>query len=171
MAELVTGTFQNADAANDAIDRLISMGYPSDDISVIMSRETHSRFGDHDAPGESQGANVAKGAAGGGMIGGTLGAIVAGTLATTGAVGAAVVTGGAALPFIAGPLAAALAGAGAGAAAGSAIGALVGAGASHEHVKDVQNDVDSGNIVVAVHAEPEEAPEIRSLLKARVYAN
>ena len=171
MAELVTGTFQDADAANAAIDRLVDMGYPSDDISVIMSRDTRSRFGEHEAPGESQGADIAKGAAGGGMIGGTLGAIVAGTLATTGALGAAVVTGGAAVPFIAGPLAAALAGAGAGAAAGSAIGALLGSGASHEHVKDVEHDVSSGGIVVAVHAEAGEAAEIRSLLKAKQYSN
>lgn len=164
METLVTGTFHDEHAANHAIDKLISVGYASDDISVIMSKETRSHFDKHAAPGDSQGAHVAKGAAGGAAVGGTLGAIIAGTLATTGAIGATVVTGGVALPFIVGPLAAALAGAGAGAAAGSGLGAILGATTPHDQVAKVQKDVDAGSIVVAVHADTTDTAEAESIL-------
>ncbi len=166
MDQLITGTFHDTAEANAAIDRLVALGFPSSDISVIMSNETKAHYHDaHDhVPGESQGANVAKGAAGGGAIGGTLGAIVAGALATTGAIGATIATGGIAGPFVVGPLAAALAGAGAGAAAGAGIGAVVGAGASHEDKERIEHDVNDGGIVVAVHADDANATEVRNIL-------
>ena len=165
METLVTGTFHDEHAANHAIDKLMEVGYASDDISVIMSKETRSHFDKNAAPGETQGAHVAKGAAGGAAIGGTLGAIVAGALATTGAIGATVVTGGIAAPFVVGPLAAALlAGAGAGAAAGSGIGAILGAATPHEQVRKVQNDVDAGMIVVAVQADTADTEEAAAIL-------
>jgi hypothetical protein len=167
MDQLVTGTYSNTDEANAAIDRLVGLGYPSNEISVIMNDERKAQYaGAHEhAPGESQGANVAKGAAGGGAIGGTLGAIIAGALATTGAVGATIATGGIAGPFVIGPLAAALAGAGAGAAAGSAIGAIVGAGASHDDKTRIEQDVNDGNIVVAVHATDANAAAVHDILR------
>lgn len=170
MDELVTGSFPNADDANNAIDRLVEMGFPSNDISVIMSPETRRGFSDRPIPGESQGADIAKGAAGGGMIGGTLGAIIAGALATTGAIGVGIATGGVGLPFIAGPLAAALVGGGAGAAAGSVIGAVLGAGASHEQIHDVEGQIKSGNIVVAVHTDSSQSEDVRALLRSKNYA-
>jgi len=167
MDTLVTGTFHDEASANRAIDRLVDLGYPSDDISVIMSRETRSHFEKNSAPGESQGAHIAKGAAGGAAIGGTLGALVLGALATTGAVGATVATGGIAGPFVVGPLAAALVGAGAGAAAGSGLGAIFGASTPHETVERVQKDVDAGHIVVALHAEADDIDEAETILHHR----
>jgi hypothetical protein len=164
MDTLITGTFHDEAAANRAIDRLVDLGYLSDDISVIMSKETRSHFEKHAAPGESQGAHIAKGAAGGAAIGGTLGAIILGTLATTGAVGATVATGGIAGPFVVGPLAAALAGAGAGAAAGSGLGAIFGAATPHETVAKVQKDLDAGHIVVALHADVDDIAEAERIL-------
>ena len=53
---------------------------------------------------------------------------------------------------IAGPLAAAIAGAGAGAAGGGLVGALVGMGMPEERVKDYEEGVKNGGIMMGVHA-------------------
>lgn len=166
MTSFITGTFSDAHEANRAVDELIALGYPRDQINVMMSRKTHGRFAraNEPAPGETQGANIAKGAAGGGMIGGTLGAIIAG-ITLTGAVGATVATGGLAAPVIAGPVAAALAGGGAGAAIGSVLGALIGAGLPEDDAKRVAHDVDAGAIVVGVNAQDRDVPLVRDILR------
>lgn len=166
MKRLTTGTFYDPAAANKAVDDLIAIGYPRDRVHVIMSGDTRRRFGAADAPGERQGANVAKGAAAGGMIGGTLGAIIAG-VAATGAVTATIATGGVLAPlFVAGPAAAALAGGGAGAAAGSVVGALVGLGVPHEEAQRIERDVDAGAIVVGVDTTDESRAAVLRALRA-----
>jgi hypothetical protein len=117
----LTATFHDRTATERAIDDLTAANIPRDDISIVMSNETRTRyFGGED---NVHGANIAKGAASGGVIGGSLGAIAGGFL-LGGAI--TVATGGIAAPFlIAGPIAGALAGGGAGAAGGSIVGAIV----------------------------------------------
>ena len=154
-------------APDAAVDRILGLGYSKDDINVAMNSDVrHRYFGHGDAPHAREGgveSGIAKGAAGGGMIGATLGAIV-GAATLTGAVSVAVATGGAAVPFLAGPLVAALTGAGGGAAAGSIIGALAGAGAPGS--QDLQRDIEAGKVVVAVNADDEDLATVRSILHA-----
>jgi hypothetical protein len=46
MNQFITGTFSEAEPANKAVDEIIAAGHPRDDISIIMSSETHHRFWD-----------------------------------------------------------------------------------------------------------------------------
>lgn len=159
--KLVWGTFFDVRGANDAVDKVLQLGYPREYISIMMSANTKEKtFG---SDGEERADSVARGAAEGGVIGGAIGAIVAG-FTLTGAIGVTIATGGAAAPFIAGPLAAALAGGGAGAAAGGLIGAAIGAGIPHEHAQDLEKDLEAGGIVVVVDARDEDVPEIQTIL-------
>jgi hypothetical protein len=160
---LVYGTFFDVHGANEAVDRLMSIGYPRDYISVIMSVDTReSHFGESE--GEERASKVARGAAGGGVIGGAMGAIVA-AFTLTGAIGVTAATGGAAAPFVAGPLAAALAGGGAGAAAGGILGAIIGLGLPSEHAESIERDIASGAIVVVVDARDEDIAEVQEILR------
>lgn len=161
--KLVWGSFFDVQSANEAVDRLLALGYPREYISVMMSADTKEQaFG---KVGEERADSVARGVAEGGVIGGALGAIIA-AFTLTGAIGATVATGGAAAPFIAGPLAAALAGGGAGAAAGGIIGGAIGAGIPHEHAQSIEQDLEAGGIVVVVDARDDDVAEVQEVLKS-----
>ena len=144
---LVTGTFHDAESADQAYSHFRERGYTDDDIHVIMSKDTKERYYDRN-PSEvkiEQGSKAMEGAGAGAAIGGTTGGII-GALA---GVGGAVILPG--IGAVAGPLAGALAGAGAGGAAGSLVGALVGAGIPEDQAKLYDKDVDNGGIVLGVH--------------------
>jgi hypothetical protein len=167
MAQFISETFAKPEAANRAIDEMIALGYPRDQISVIMDHDTRERFEHDPLPGERQGVNVAKGAAAGGAIGGTIGAIVAG-LGATGTITATIATGGLAAPlFVVGPAAMALAGGGAGAAVGSVVGALAGLGIPADDRERVERDLRAGGIVVGVTTSDGDAraPDVRRTLE------
>jgi hypothetical protein len=144
MNNLITGSFSDPLSADRAVQKLQQLGYPQNDITVMMTDETRSRYFEKD-----HGAMVAEGAGAGAGIGGVLGAIVAGVVAT-GSIVAVAATGGTATPLLAGPLAAALAGAGAGGIGGGMIGALVGLGFPKERADQFRNDLDRGRIIVGV---------------------
>jgi hypothetical protein len=169
MAQFISETFREPEAADRAVDDMITLGLPREQISVIMNRDTSDRFAGAATPGQRQGANVAKGAAAGGMIGGTVGAIVA-SLTAAGTVTATIATGGLAAPlFVVGPAAMALAGGGAGAAAGSVIGALAGLGVPLEDRERLEHDLRTGGIAVGVtmgDGDPR-APDVRRVLRER----
>lgn len=156
----LTATFHDRTATERAIDDLTAANIPRDDISIVMSNETRTRyFGGED---NVHGANIAKGAASGGVIGGSLGAIAGGFL-LGGAI--TVATGGIAAPFlIAGPIAGALAGGGAGAAVGSIVGALAGAGIPEAEASAIENEVKRGGVIVAVRADESREPIARAIL-------
>ncbi len=142
---LVTGLFPDRDSAETAYATTHSRGYGSDDVNVAMSDETRKRhFGTDAGPGESDlGSKAAKGAG----IGGTIGAIAA----AIAAVGTSLVLPGLGL-VVAGPLAAAVAGA----AGGGLIGALIGWGLPEERVKEYEEGVKNGGILMGVHAKNDE---------------
>ena len=96
------------------------------------------------------GNKAAEGAGIGGAIGGTVGAV----LAAIAAVGTSLVLPGLGL-VIAGPLAAAVAGAGAGAASGGLIGALIGWSIPEERVKEYEDGIKNGGILMGVRAKNE----------------
>ena len=142
----VFGIFSTRMGAEAAVDRLISAGFRTDDISVLApdhksTRELATEKNTKAPEGTSTGATA------GGAIGGTLG-LLAG-------IGALAIPGLG--PFIAaGPIMGALAGLGAGAAAGGFIGALVGMGIPEYEAKRYEGRVKDGGILVSVHCDDSE---------------
>lgn len=149
----VTGLFRDRESAERAYGSLSSRGYGQDDVNLLMSDETRKK---HfvDQRETELGNKALEGAGTGAAIGGTVGA----TLAAIAAIGTSVALPGLGL-IVAGPLAAALAGAGAGGATGGIIGALVGAGIPEERVKDYEQGIKEGGIVMGVNARSDEDAE------------
>lgn len=149
----VTGLFRDRESAERAYGSLTSRGYSQDDVNLLMSDETRN---EHFVGGRETelGNKALEGAGTGAAIGGTVGA----TLAAIAAIGTSVALPGLGL-IVAGPIAAALAGAGAGGATGGIIGALVGAGIPEERVKDYEEGIKSGGIVMGVNARNDEDAE------------
>jgi hypothetical protein len=142
----VTGLFRDRDSAERAYQSVTDRGYTSDDVNLVMSdktRDTH--FAKDGAVKTELGNKAAEGAGVGGAIGGALGAIAA----AVAAIGTTLAIPGLGL-VIAGPIAAAVAGAGAGAASGGLLGALIGWGLPEERVKNYEEGIRDGGILMAV---------------------
>jgi len=150
---MLTGLFRDRDSAERAYRSIADRGYSRDDVNLVMSDETRKRHFAGDAAGRETelGNKAAEGAGIGGAIGGSLGAIAA----AIAAVGTTIALPGLGL-VIAGPLAAALAGAGAGAATGGIVGALIGWGIPEERVKQYDQGIREGGILMAVKPRSEE---------------
>ena len=145
---MVTGLFPDRASAEAAYDAAHSRGYSKDDVNLVMSNDTRKRhFSDDSAMGKETelGNKAAKGAGIGGAIGGSIGAVLAGIAA----VGTSIALPGIGL-VVAGPLAAAAAGAGAGAASGGLLGALIGWNMPEERVKEYEDGVNKGGILLGV---------------------
>jgi len=148
----LTGMFRDRDSAERAWQSIIARGYGRDDINVMMSDETRRReFPTADLRETELGNKAAEGAGIGGAIGGSLGAIAA----AIAAVGTTIALPGLGL-VIAGPLAAAIAGAGAGAATGGIVGALIGWGIPEERIKEVDDGIRDGRIVMSMRPRNED---------------
>ena len=149
---LATGLFSDRESAERAYEDLSSRGYSSEDINVVMSDDTRSKYFDNPSGRHTElGNKAAKGAGVGGAIGGT----AVGIAAAVAAAGASIAIPGLGL-VIAGPLAAGLAGAGAGAAGGGLIGAMVGWGIPEERVKDYEAGIKKGGILMGVRPRSKE---------------
>jgi hypothetical protein len=75
---ILTGMFSDRESSEGAYKSLRDRGYSDDDISVLMTDETRSKwYGDGDTDSEL-GSKAAEGATTGGAIGGGLGAILGG---------------------------------------------------------------------------------------------
>ena len=146
---LVTGLFTDRDSAESAYASAHERGYSKDDVNLVMSDATRKAHFTGSASGKETelGNKAAEGAGIGGAIGGTVGAIAA----AIAAVGTTLVLPGLGL-VIAGPLAAAVAGAGVGGAGGTLIGALIGWGMPEERVKEYEQGVRAGGILMGIHA-------------------
>jgi len=156
-----TGMYFDRGEAEAAVDRLNTLGYTPNDISVMMDDKTREK-----AFAAEVGAKTTEGLATGAVAGGVLGAIVAG-LTATGSVFAIAGTGGAATPFVVGPLAAALAGLGIGGAAGGIVGALVGLGIGEQRAKQYEQGLREGGILIAVRPKGENTEKVREALRDR----
>ena len=150
---LVTGLFPDRDSAEAAYGSAQSRGYAKDDLNLVMSDDTRTRhFAGQDGAVETElGNKAAEGAGIGGAIGGTVGAVIA----AIAAVGTTLALPGLGL-VIAGPLAAAAAGAGAGAAGGGLIGALIGWNMPEERVKEYEEGIKNGGILMGLRARNDE---------------
>lgn len=142
---MVTGLFNDRESAERAYGSLEKRGYGKDDVNLVMSDETRKKHFVVDNRETELGNKALKGAGTGAAIGGTVGA----TLAAIAAIGTTLALPGLGL-LIAGPLAAAIAGAGAGGATGGLIGLLVGAGIPEERVKDYEEGIKKGGILMGV---------------------
>jgi hypothetical protein len=143
-SKMVTGLFPDRESAERAYGSITSRGYGEKDVNLVMSDETRNKhFVDNR---ETELGNKAlEGAGTGAAIGGAVGA----TLAAIAAIGTTLALPGLGL-LIAGPLAAAVAGLGAGGATGGLIGLLVGAGIPEERVKDYEEGIKKGGILMGV---------------------
>ena len=149
---VMTGMFRDRESAEKAYGSLTSRGYTNDDIDVMMSDETRSKyFSDADANDSGLGSKALEGAGAGSAIGGTLGAIIGGIAA----IGTNVLLPGLGL-VVAGPLAAALAGAGAGGLTGGLVGALIGSGIPEDRAREYEEGVRNGGIVMGVRPRSDE---------------
>ena len=152
---MVTGLFPDRNSAEAAYQRAHTRGYTRDDVDLMMSDETRKVHfpSDGTAIETELGNKAAEGAGIGGAIGGTIGAIAA----AVAAVGTTLALPGLGL-VIAGPLAAAIAGAGAGDASGGLIGALIGWSIPEERVKEYEEGIKQGGILMGLRAKnPEDA--------------
>lgn len=144
-AGMVTGLFPDRDSAERAYGSLRERGYADEDVNLIMSDETRKKHFAVDDRETELGNKALKGAGTGAAIGGAVGA----TLAAIAAIGTTLALPGLGL-LVAGPIAAALAGAGAGGATGGLIGGLIGAGIPEERVKDYEEGIKKGGIMMGV---------------------
>ena len=163
---MMTAVFSDWSDAEKAYKELLNRGYTSEQISLLMSEDTRSRYAGRET---EMGNKAAEGTGVGAAIGGTVGAII-GAIA---AIGTSIVIPGLGL-VIAGPIAAALAGAGAGGATGGLIGALVGYGLPEETVKRYESSLKEGGIVLGfqprTRAEADEVAKLwRSYNGAHIY--
>jgi hypothetical protein len=152
----VFGIYPTTEGAERAVDVLISAGFPSGDISVLLPENRSTReFAHEKATKAPEGATA--GVTTGGVIGGTIGVLAGvGVLAIPG-IG----------PFIAaGPIMAGLAGLGVGGAVGGIVGALVGMGIPEYEAKRYEGQVKEGGNLLSVHCDTsEQVQRAKDLLK------
>ena len=141
----MTGLFPDRDSAEQGYQALAERGYSKDDINVVMSDETKKRHFTSAEMETELGNKAAEGAGVGGAIGGTVGAIAAAVTAA----GTSIAIPGIGL-VLAGPISAALTGAGAGAATGGIVGALIGWNMPEERVKEYDEGIRNGGILMGV---------------------
>jgi hypothetical protein len=144
--KMVTAVFRDRFQAHEAYDWLLSQGYNTNDINLLMAESTKTKFySDEKGSKIKAGTHGAEGVAAGGAIGTAVGAI-AGAIA---AIGTSVLIPGLGI-VVAGPIAAALAGGGAGAVTGGVIGGLIGLGIPESNAHAYEQALKDGGIVIGV---------------------
>jgi len=139
----VFGIFRDRSQAEQGVDSLITAGFRSEDISVLLPENV----GTKDFAAEKNTKAPEGTAAGAGA-----GAVVGGTLGLLAGIGALAIPGVG--PFIAaGPIMGALAGAGTGGVVGGLIGALVGMGIPEYEAKRYEGMIKEGKILLSVHCD------------------
>ena len=153
----VFGIYPTPALAERAVDILVTAGFASSDISVLMPDNASSKaFAHHKDTKAPEGTAV--GASAGGVVGGAIGVLAGiGALAIPG-IG----------PFIAaGPIMAGLAGLGVGGALGGLVGALVGMGIPEYEAKRYEGRVKNGGTLLSVHCDTStQVSSAKNLLKS-----
>ena len=152
----VFGIYKSGEHAERAVDSLIAAGYPSTNISVLLSDSGSTKeFAHHKDTKAPEGTTA--GVTTGGVIGGTLG-VLAG-------IGALAIPGVGPL-IAAGPIMAGLAGLGVGGAVGGLVGALVGMGIPEYEAKRYEGHVKDGGTLLSVHCDnANQVSQAKELLK------
>lgn len=154
MANLITGLFDNENAAENAVAQLKQLGYGQNEITIVMKDRGAADNFAHDT-----GSRAMEGVGAGAAIGGTIGAVLAGLLA----VGSVTIPGVGLLA--AGPLAAMLAGAGAGGIAGGLLGWLTSLGIPEDVAPYYERGLNEGGVVVAVAAHAGDETRVQQILQ------
>src|SRR5437016_5188565 len=142
---LMTCSFRDRASAEREYNALLSRGYRSDEIHVLMSDETRKLHFGKGSETTEMGNKALKGAGVGGAVGGAVGATLMGLAAAA----ATITVPGLGLVIV-GPLAGALAGGAAGATAGGLAGILVGAGIPESRAKMYETELKNGAIILGV---------------------
>jgi hypothetical protein len=152
----VFGIYSTRNGAEQAADALVSAGFSSGDISVLLPENLGTReIGTEKATKAPEGATA--GAGTGVVLGGALG-LLAG-------IGALAIPGVGPL-IAAGPIMATLAGMGAGGTVGGLTGALVGAGIPEFEAKRYEGVIQKGGILLSVHCSTsDEVTRSKQILK------
>jgi hypothetical protein len=173
----VMGIFRDRRMADHCFNALLSRGYLTSDINLMMTERTRKQHyvQEHDgrapqAPEQTDGqpirsstqASPTHGLEGLG-VGGAIGTAAGATLAAIAAIGTSLVIPGLNL-IVAGPIVAALAGGGAGALAGGFVGGLVGLGVQENDAVNFYRALQEGGVVMSVEGRPEDATEIKQLM-------
>lgn len=139
----VFGIYRTRADAENGVDQLITSGFRSEDVSVLLQDNLGTKDFAHEKHTKAP-EGTATGAVTGGVVGGTLGLLAGiGALAIPG-VG----------PFIAaGPIMGALAGIGSGGIVGGIVGALVGMGIPEFEAKRYEGRIKEGGILLSVHCD------------------
>jgi len=139
----VFGIFRDRQHVEQGVDSLVSAGFRSEDISVLLPDNVGTKDFAHEKNTKApEGATTGAGT----------GAVVGGTLGLLAGIGALAIPGLG--PFIAaGPIMGALAGAGTGGVVGGLIGALIGMGIPEYEAKRYEGMVKEGKILLSVHAD------------------
>lgn len=151
--EQVSGLFTSYRDFTELVEALNLRGYREEDLSVLMSENTHQQYF---APREA--TKAPEGAALGGISGGIIGAIIGGLTL----IGNIIIPGSGLL--VAGPLVGALTAGAVGAAAGSLVGGMVGIGIPEHEAKFFEDALtQKGHILVVAHVPKEKIKEVKSV--------
>jgi hypothetical protein len=143
--KMLAAAFRDHANAQLAHDRLLRLGYANDEINVLMSETTRTKFyTTHEGP-QRTGTAVAEGMG----IGGAIGTAVGATLGAIVAIGTSIAVPGLGL-IVAGPLVAGLAGAGAGAVTGGVLGGLIGLGIPESNARAYEVVLREGGVILGV---------------------
>lgn len=148
----VAGVFSNKDTAEEAYGLLRELGYPEDDINVLLSDETRKRY--FPAPHleaevvglglrEGPGVGAALGASAGILFGALIGAAASIAFPGVGLIAA-------------GPIAAAITGAGVGGMTGGLLGSLVGVGIPERDAMVYEEKLRQGSVIIGVSPRSED---------------
>ncbi|HJY90922.1 MAG TPA: hypothetical protein VJ255_11615 [Candidatus Acidoferrum sp.] len=153
----VFGIYSTRTAVETATDSLVSSGFPSSDISVLLPESL--------AGWKDMGTEKATKAPEGATAGVTTGGVIGGTLGVLAGVGLLAIPGLG--PFIAaGPIMAGLAGLGVGGAVGGFTGALIGMGIPEFEAKRYEGRLQKGGILLSLHCDTsEEIKRAKEVLK------
>jgi hypothetical protein len=147
---MVTAMFRDRLQAEAAWEWLHGQGYTNQEMNVLMSEATKTRYYSDKKGSMGASSHAAEGAVAGGAVGTAVGA---GGAAVAVAAGLAAVAS-ATIPglglVIAGPVVAALMGGGAGAVAGGLIGGLIGLGIPESNARAYEKALKEGGIVIGV---------------------
>ena len=150
--EMVVGTFNTHDEAEQVVRRLIDAGVPAEQISIVgQGFETHERVTGVVSAGEVAGEMARSGA----WTGGLFGLLAGSAFLWAPAVGPLVVLG---------PLVTTALGALQGGAIGGLLGAVLGKGLENERVLKYERDLKAGKLLVVVHGGPEELETVRRVM-------
>lgn len=151
----LTGSFRDRSSAERAYNRLRERGYTDDEINIIMSDETRTKYFKKEHSDEKKETEFGNKAMEGTGTGAAIGGVVGATAGIIAAIGTSLVIPGLGL-VIAGPIAAGLAGAGAGGITGGIVGALVGAGIPKDRAEKYEKGIKEGDIVMGVRPRSDE---------------